>query len=137
MDGFRSRITDLQPDIIAVTEVLPKHSHDKIISVNVQLNGYNMFQNLNSGRGILLYCKSAIHASIEQNLTNHCFNESLWCVIPLAAHGSVFISIIYHSPNSKAENFTHLRQLFTIASRHSSHLLIMGDFHFPSIDWAS
>ena len=72
MDEFRSRIADLQPDIIAVTEVLPKHSHDKITSVDVQLNGYSMFQNLNSDRGILLYCKFTIHASIKQNLTNHC-----------------------------------------------------------------
>ena len=67
IDEFRSRIANLQPDIIAVTEILPKHSHDKITSVNVQLHGYSMFQNLNSGRGILLYCKSAIHASIKQN----------------------------------------------------------------------
>ena len=42
MDEFMSRIANSQPDIIAVTEVLLKHSHDKIKSVNVQWNGYNM-----------------------------------------------------------------------------------------------
>ena len=36
MDEFMSRIANSQPDIIAVTEVLLKHSHDKIKSVNVQ-----------------------------------------------------------------------------------------------------
>ena len=58
-------------------------------------------------------------------------------MIALAANDSLLVGIIYRSPNSEAENSKHLCQLLTIASRHSSHLFIMGDFNFPSIDWAS
>lgn len=53
------------PDIIMITEVLPKNSRYKLIKAEFLLNGYDMPPDSfppEEGRGILIYVKQALNA---------------------------------------------------------------------------
>ena len=58
---LESYIQTNSPDIIALTEVLPKNSLFHVNEVLFALKGYSCFSaNLNKGRGVLLYVKNSI-----------------------------------------------------------------------------
>ena len=57
MDEFVANVSELQPDIIGITE---SWANDKILDAELSLNGYVMFRNdRNTGNkgGVLLYTK--------------------------------------------------------------------------------
>ena len=48
------------------------------------------------------------------------------------------IGVIYRSPNSTQQQNEKLEKMIEeVVSNNSSHLLIMGDFNFPEIDWST
>ena len=68
---LESYIQTNSPDIIALTEVLPKNNLFHVNEVLFALKGYSCFSaNLNKGRGVLLYVKNSIPAvDVQQNRT--------------------------------------------------------------------
>jgi hypothetical protein len=87
------------------------------------------------GRGILLYINNIFGASeVEMDTT---FEENLFVKIKLNNNDKLLIGIIYRSPpNKNMEHHNQLRKLIQEASNtHFSHILIMGDFNYPNIDW--
>ena len=49
-----------------------------------------------------------------------------------------FYGVIYRSPSSNSQNDICLSNLITLATQScKSHLLIMGDFNYPNIDWST
>ena len=86
------------------------------------------------GRGILLYINNIFGASeVEMDTT---FEENLFVKIKLN-NDKLPIGIIYRSlSNKNMEHHNQLRKLIQEASnKHFSHILIMGDFNYPNIDW--
>lgn len=51
----------------------------------------------------------------------------------------LLVGCIYKSPNSDKENLSLLNKMIIEASqmKQFSHLLIMGDFNYPKLDWTN
>lgn len=51
----------------------------------------------------------------------------------------LLVGCIYKSPNSDKENLSLLNKMIIEASqmKQFSHLLIMGDFNYPTLDWTN
>ena len=87
-----------------------------------------------TGRGSALYVREC-YSSAEVNLHN-CIYAATWCTISLNNHDRLLVGTIYRSPNLIAEQNTKLiTMLEEVSHINCSHLLIMGDFNFPEIDW--
>ena len=66
------------------------------------------------------------------------FQESIWISIKLNAKDKVIVGCAYKSPSSKQENLDELKSLMRNVSqmdKEYSHILIMGDFNYPKINW--
>ena len=71
-------IEDKSPDIIAITEILPKNTNFDIDSSHHEIEAYTMFtSDLTTGRGCALYVKSEIPATLTK--LNNDFQERIWC----------------------------------------------------------
>ena len=64
--------------------------------------------------------------------------ESLWCSVPVASNSFFLVEAIYWSPSSSSQNDVCLTNLIILATQScKSHLLIMGCFNYPNIDWST
>eukprot|EP00794_Sanderia_malayensis_P011225 gene11225-12404_t len=97
------------PDIICVTEFAPKNSFLPVQEVELKLDGYDLFSNVNG----------------------------CWCEITLKEDDKLLIGCVYRSPNSVALNNSKLVTAFkkVINKRNFTHVLICGDFNIPEINW--
>ena len=122
------------PDVIALTEVLPKNSLFDQNKEVFMLHGYSCFSSvLTQGRGVLLYVKENFSAIEEVYVRN--FQDAVWCKIMLRGGDKLLIGCIYKSPNSTSENTLNMFEAVRdIVSSNPSHLLIVGDFNIKEID---
>jgi len=82
--------------------------------------------------------KSNLNDYRLEDLCANEFQESLWYSVSLPNSDNVTVGIVYHSPNSAADNNNKLFNLIKDATRvYSSNLIIIGDFNFLNIDWHS
>jgi endonuclease/exonuclease/phosphatase family metal-dependent hydrolase len=132
-------VKDIQPDIVALTEVKPKNCRYELQSPEIQLQGYNCFNNLTrGGRGVALYVKENINATGVDDLNDHAFEDCVWCKIRLETQKVALIGCVYRSPNSDDGKNEDMTDLLGLASRtRKDHVLVMGDFNFPTIDWTN
>ena len=85
---------------------------------------------------IFIYTEDGLKANVEK-LTTEC-KESTWLRIQLEGNDELLLGCIYRSPQSVPENNRQLRSLIREACQNkSSHLLMVGDFNYPDIDWSS
>ena len=128
-------IEDKSPDIIAITEILPKNTNFDIDSSHYEIEGYSMFtSDLTTGRGCALYVKSEIPATLTK--LNNDFQECIWCNIKLTGSDNLMKGCVYRSPSSNSDNNQKLLEMFlNVKDLNPSHLLIMGDFNLKEIDW--
>jgi len=70
------------------------------------------------------------------SLMNSGFEESLWCTL-LKFRIVFLIGLCYRCPSSTSENDNLLLSLLDTVSMqvNVSHVMIMGDFNFPDIDF--
>ena len=62
----------------------------------------------------------------------------MWCEIRLDGNDKLLIGCVYRSPSSTNANNSQLQELILKAYRRNpSHLLIVGDFNYPEINWVS
>ena len=141
-DDLLMTIAHDNPDIIFVTESLPKI---QVVPVNIALlalPGYTLFTNFDGSlhhqgiRGICIYTASSIQAA-EISFTQLSSIEQLWINIRLKGSDMLTAGCIYRSPSRNAhqsmDELVHL--LYTVLAASPSHLLICGDFNIPYIDW--
>ncbi|KAF4514254.1 UNVERIFIED_CONTAM: hypothetical protein B566_EDAN019552 [Ephemera danica] len=70
------------------------------------------------------------------SLPNFLFVDSLWLTLQLRGRDQLLVGIIYRSPSSKTEDDVFLSNfLLRIPDLGFSHILILGDFNAPSINW--
>jgi endonuclease/exonuclease/phosphatase family metal-dependent hydrolase len=67
------------------------------------------------------------------------YQESVWIKLKLKGNDELLVGCIYKSPNSDKENLSLLNKMIIKASqmKQFSHLLIMGDFNYPKLDWTN
>ena len=123
-----------QPDIIAVTEVLPKCQRRKdetIQDAELEINDYDCFKTGPKGRGVCIYVRKHLRAVQVDELVEDDFKESMWCEVQLKDRDVLLFGCIYRSPSSTAENCQRLNQLVNKAcERGVSHLVIVGDINY-------
>ena len=153
-DQFLNKKEDLllniagnEPNIIMITEVIPKAQINPIEAPRLEIHGYNVHLNFEitesnlgaSGiRGVAIYSKEDLEASKVKFNTD--FKDHLWVEILLTGNDSLLCGCIYRSPTKEKEATTKSTiQVCDIISkaveRHNTHLLICGDFNYPEIDW--
>ena len=139
---FKVIVQMTKPDLIAVTEVKPTNSRFELICTDYHLDGYNAFTKKltlrtdcdKETRGIIAWVHADLNAS-EINMGED-FQESLWLQIRINRESTLTFGCIYRSPNSSPENSLKLNSLLKVSNENNpSHLLIVGDFNQPKIDW--
>ena len=127
-----------EPDIIMLTEVLPKNFRFQLTRAEIALQGYEMFPESfpnNMSRGTVIYIKETLKAVEVKFDTN--FEESTWVKINLKGTDCLLCGCIYKSPSNSAVNEVHLRNLLkhVAENRQFSHVVVAGDLNYPDIKW--
>lgn len=139
MEEFRERVIGY--DIIGVTETWGRSD---ITDAEMTVDGFTMFRvdrKDSRGGGVALYVNSSLPVTMVNNLTDSGFSDSVWCKIQMR-DGQLLVGVCYRSPSSSDANNIRLLQLLRAACNDQEvrsgrcHLLIMGDFNYPEIDFA-
>ena len=127
-----------KPDIIAITETLPKQRGERIQVAELEIPDFDCFKNGANGRGVCIYTKKYLKAIQVEDLTSSNFEECMWCEIRLDGNDKLLIGCVYRSPSSTNANNSQLQELILNSYRRNpSHLLIVGDFNYLEINWVS
>ena len=135
-----------EPDLILLTEVIPKAQRLPLAPALLQIPGYSMFHNflpstLNLGssgtRGICLY--AAEHLNVTEVFFNQSVIENVWVTLSLQGGNSLLIGCLYRSPSGSTEDSVQqLEQLIRqVCATSHSHLVVVGDFNLPQINWSA
>lgn len=123
-----------QPDIICITEVLPKNSIITPSDPMYAIDGYKIICSRLQGRGILMYSKPHIQVQVLANIV--VFEEYLLCNI-ICDKEKLLLCVVYRSPNSTVQNDIFLCDLLShVCTIKTDQLLIVGDFNYSSINWS-
>ena len=146
MDDLLTLIAGDEPNIIMITEVLPKQQKHHISLSLLQIEGYIHYCNFEDRndsdtgiRGTSIYVKNDI-PSQEVKIEDNAHNDHIWVELPLRGNEKLLCGCIYRSPSGdKEENIRSTNEICKLISTASgmmtTHLLIAGDFNLPGIDW--
>ena len=137
-------ITGDEPDIICITEVIPKAQVHPLSSALLNIPHYSLFLNFDpsvshlgsSGlRGVAIYASDQLLVA-EISFPGNSFSEQIWLRVRLSGNDVLQLGCIYRSPSSEDANSQQLCALLKeVMDAQASHLLIVGDFNFGDIDW--
>ena len=144
-DDLFMAITEQEPDLILLTEVIPKAQVNPISPATLSLPGFRMYLNFQPGndnlgrsgsRGICIFASLRLQTT-EVSFPGCHFKEQLWIKIPLQGPDQLLIGCIYRSPSSNGhlpiKNLIELLQ--ASSSSVFSHIVVAGDVNMPQIDW--
>ena len=101
-------------------------------SVLYNINGYEAFPSQDGGRGVMIYAKTGLNVSVNEQL-NSLYHDASWinwkCDNLKITFGSVF-----KSPNAN-DLGQCLKDVISDASTMCDKILITGDFIMNDIDW--
>ena len=88
------------------------------------------------GRGCVIHVINNLKCN-HISPTKQC-KDTIWCELSLANNDKCLIGCIYRSPSSTTDKNSDLnQQIKEMATRKYSHILIMGDFNYPRINWSN
>ena len=126
------------PDIICVSEFLPKNTSTPVQEPELNLVNYDLCSNISCAkRGVVIYVASSLKMNPIDFSQVAVFEESAWVEIKLKGNDKLLIGCVYRSPNSQKENNAKLISgIESVCARKDySHLVICGDFNLPDINW--
>ena len=148
-DDLLMRITNNEPDVILITEVIPKKQENPITQALIDIDGYNCLPNFDpdernlgaSGiRGVAIYTKRSLKVeSVEIKVDDT--RDHAWIEIPTTSGEKILCGCVYRSPSgdSDAESLRKSTsatiKLIKEAYRRNPNILIAGDFNYKEIDW--
>ena len=154
IDQFTNKRDDLsmliagnEPDLILLSEVIPKAQVKPMSHAILSLPGYAMYLNFDpadcnlgrSGcRGLCIFVSSKWQAT-EVLFPNCSFKEHLWVTVSLKKADKLLVGCIYRSPSSSGATSTAdlVSLLKASSSMNFTHIVVAGDVNMPQIDWAS
>ena len=102
-----------------------------------KLTNYRVYEkNIHTctGRGLLLYVDKRLKSMAIEIDSD--YSEILTVSITLGRKDKLLVALIYRSESGTVENNDKLNgTLRKLCNANHSHLLIMGDFNYPGIDW--
>ena len=139
-DSISNKIDELQaivdtyhPNIISITETLPKTRNPNLTPPIHHIPGYNGFHR-STGRGISVYIDQDLKSE-EVRLPSD-FSEAICVNVLLQNSKTLTLGCIYRSPNSSSENNDKLLDLLYQATLQAKdYLIIVGDFNIKEINW--
>ncbi len=141
---LQAYIDNYQPMIIGLNEVKPKHFKRDLTVEEFRLNGYEIMPHPNievkdSGRGTILHVHNSLPAKqINIDINGEAFQEVVFSEVSLGAEDKLLVGCFYRSGSNTSRNTDLLMELLRkISQMKYSHILLMGDFNFPEIDWTS
>ena len=148
-DELSMLIADDKPDIIFISEVIPKNQINPITQALLEIDDYKCLLNFDpeltnlgsSGiRGVAIYSRTTLKtAEIEFIIDG--FHDHVWLDIQIDDKKTILCGCIYRSPsndtnkNGSLESTKAITQLITKAYESNANLLIAGDFNYKDIDW--
>ena len=140
---FLVRILDEKPMVIGITEVKPKNSGETLFPAEFAIDHIGEYDSpfhknitTKTGRGILLYTHKSLQAKEVEMKTN--YEEAIFVELKLNQRDKLLIGCFYRSDSGTEENNSNLRKMISEACSMSyTHLLFMGDFNYPDINWAN
>ena len=147
-DSLPNKMNELQcliaaaetsPDILVITEAKPKNSRYELNPQEMYINGYDIFtNNWDRGRGILVFARSSLQVCEINQEDWPNFTEYLVLDVKLKGHDKLRICTVYRSPSSSGENNQMLNGFLRRLNEHeTSHILVLGDFNYPAINWST
>ena len=146
-DDLCMAIAGQEPDIILITEVIPKAQILPIDPALLAIPGYSAFTSFDLGerflgksgaRGVCIYVRDGIKAA-QVEFSKPQLTEHIWLQIKLRGADKLLVGCMYRSPSANphqsVEEIANL--LHEVHLSAPSHLLITGDFNLPQIDWES
>ncbi len=126
-----------EPDLIMITEALPKNVQTAVQESELKIDGYELYTNLDElscRRGVCIYAKSNLGASqIQLDVS---VKESVWCELKLKGTDKLLIGCIYRSPNASPDDSSMVNEVIKKAAKKKyTHVVIGGDFNHPELDW--
>lgn len=136
---FESFIEAHQPRIIGITETwCPTDLPDGCFSLQGYHAPFRKDRTIGRGGGVLLLVHESLDVTSCDELTNSEFDDSVWCQIKLIDDDLLLVGTVYRSTSSCDNNNKHLLELIDAAmTHHHTHLVIMGDFNYPEVDFVN
>ena len=142
LDDLLLIIAQESPELIAITEVIPKAQVHPLGKATLSIPGYELFTNFDPEqpiverkRGVAIYVTSSLEVS---EFEVHCREiEHIWLKVTLGHNESLLVGCVYRSPSSDLRNSTNeLCQTFRMVTGLAPpRLVVMGDFNYRDIDW--
>ena len=140
-DELHQRIITEKPMLVAVSEVKPKNG--RVMSeIDYSIDDYTINPvNLDNttGRGIIIYTHNSLDKSTIQIKVSNSFEEACLIEVRLRNGDTLMFGCIYRSPtqtDNSDDNNENLNNLLKELSEKSySHICLVGDFNYPSINW--
>ena len=141
IDELRELVINKDFHIAAVTETWAKLD---TVDAELSIPGYTMYRKdrthdvYSKGGGVIIYVKDSLQSVPLTQLTNSEFNDSVWCQVQRDDF-RLTIGTCYRSTSSTTNNNNELLNLLDKATHHAArdHILIMGDFNYPELDYNS
>ena len=136
------------PDVMLITEVIPKKQINPITDALLKIDGYQLHTNFdinesNLGvagiRGVAVYYKDSLKVE-EVNFDNVEYQYHVWIEIS-TNKGLLLCGCIYRTQSNDTDldgcaNSTEgITKLIRSAYQRNSNLIICGDFNYKYIDW--
>ena len=149
-DELLARIAGDEPDVIMITEVIPKSQSNPIAPALLSIDGYKPSFNFEpdtenlgqSGiRGVAIYTKVSLNA-VDVDLKVDNFTDHVWVELP-TNDKPVLVGCIYRSPSNDTDKEACMNsaaltsQLIKLAYVMNDNVVIAGDFNYKEIDWES
>ena len=140
-------IAGAEPDIIMITEVIPKAQVLPISPVLLTVPEYNLYANFDptqpnlggsGSRGLCIYVKKSLSCA-ETTFSSITSPEHLWITVDLKKNDHLLVGYIYLSPSgNRHQSMLELTELLqSVCQSNPSHLLVAGDFNVPQVDWSN
>ena len=133
MAELRTRIQQVKPMIVAISEVKPKNSRERHV---YDIPGFTLHPvNLDTsiGRGIAVYTHSSLDQSVIHIKPDLSFQEACLLEIKLRGGDLMLFGCFYRSPTagetSDKNNEDLNRLLLNISKQNYSHRCLVGDFN--------
>uniref|UniRef100_A0A0X3PTK8 Reverse transcriptase domain-containing protein n=1 Tax=Schistocephalus solidus TaxID=70667 RepID=A0A0X3PTK8_SCHSO len=137
MDEIKLVVDHLQPDFIALTETW---LNEQIADTEVRIDGFQLIRMDRNGRrggGIAMFIREGIDFIPDGPSPSRISScEILCCKLKVPNQPDLHIAVVYRPPGQRMDTDEALIAEVKQICR-SKHLLILGDFNAPDIDWVS